>query len=63
MFEDEAENKGGEVDFFLVENGFTHPELAPGEMPLTVFYVGGREVDRAPFDPNETFELLQRASA
>jgi hypothetical protein len=63
MLEVEAEKKGGGVDFFLVENGFTHPEINPDDIPLTVFYVNGREVDRAPFDLNETFELIQRASA
>jgi hypothetical protein len=63
MFEAEAVNRAGEVDFFLVENGFAHPKLSPDEMPLTVFYVDCHEVDRAPADPGATSELFQRASA
>ncbi|CDM37870.1 hypothetical protein DTO013E5_6379 [Penicillium roqueforti] len=54
------ENRGGEeIDFVIVDSGFIHPAHSPDEMPLTVLYHGGEEVDSAPFDPEAVEALIE----
>lgn len=54
---------GDALQFYIVDSGFVHPEFSPDEMPLTVLYKDGEKVDTALFDPNATFELIQRAES
>ncbi|KAI9040296.1 uncharacterized protein KD926_008386 [Aspergillus affinis] len=61
IFWEADENRGGDVDFVIVDSGFIHPQHSPDEMPLTVLYRGGEEVDTAPFDPNEIQVLIGKA--
>ncbi|KAI3280740.1 hypothetical protein DTO002I6_10084 [Penicillium roqueforti] len=61
MFFEADENRGEEVDFVIVDSGFIHPQHSPDEMPLTVLYQGGDEVDLAPFDLEEIRALSERA--
>ena len=61
IFWEADENRGEEVEFVIVDSGFIHPQHSPDEMPLTVLYNGGEEVDSAPFDPDEIKELIERA--
>lgn len=58
----EAENSRGDgVEIVIVNSGFIHPQHSPDEMPLTVLYRGGNEVETAPFDPSEIQGLIERA--
>lgn len=59
MFFEADENRGEEVDFVIVDSGFIHPAHSPDEMPLTVLYHGGEEVDSAPFDPEAVEALIE----
>ncbi|KGO75081.1 hypothetical protein PITC_058330 [Penicillium italicum] len=61
VFWEADENRGEEIDFVIVDSGFIHPEHSPDEMPLTVLYQGGEEIDSAPFDPEEIQALIERA--
>lgn len=61
LFWEADENRGEEIDFVIVNSGFIHPQHNPDEMPLTVLYRGGEEVETAPFDPNEIRALIDRA--
>ncbi|KAB8226422.1 hypothetical protein BDV33DRAFT_197422 [Aspergillus novoparasiticus] len=61
IFLEADDNRGGEVTFVIVDSGFIHPQHSPDEMPLTVLYRDGEEVETAPFDPEETEELISRA--
>lgn len=59
MFEEHAD-RSDSVAFYIVDSGFIHPQHSPDEMPLTVFYIDGDEVDSAPFDPDAIDELLSK---
>lgn len=61
IFHEAAEAREDELEIFIVDNGFIHPQHTPDEMPLTVLYRNGEEVNSAPFDPAEIQELLERA--
>lgn len=61
IFWEADEERGEEIDFFIVDNGFVHPQHTPDEMPLTVLYKGGEEVETAPFDPQEIQDLISKA--
>lgn len=57
IFEEYAECSDS-VAFYIVDSGFIHPMHSPDEMPLTVHYVDGDEVNSVPFDPGEIHNLL-----
>lgn len=57
----EANEERGDVEFAIVNSGFIHPEHSPDEMPLTVLYRDGQEVETAPFDPGAIQDLIDRA--
>ncbi|PYI27889.1 hypothetical protein BP00DRAFT_449873 [Aspergillus indologenus CBS 114.80] len=61
VFCEADENRGDEVDFVIVNSGFILPPHMPDQMPLTVLYKQGEEVETARFDPNEVQELIGRA--
>lgn len=61
IFWEADEDRGGNVEFVIVDSGFIHPQHSPDEMPLTVLYKDGEEVDTASFDPIETQELIEKA--
>ncbi|KAJ1715221.1 hypothetical protein NYO67_2539 [Aspergillus flavus] len=61
LFLEADENRGEDVTFVIVDSGFIHPQHSPDEMPLTVLYRGGEEVETAPFDPMAIQELIERA--
>lgn len=60
IFLEANENRGEEIDFVVVDSGFVHPQHSPDEMPLTVLYKGGEEVENAPFDSEEIQSLIDR---
>lgn len=59
LFWEMDENLGENIDFVIVESGFIHPDHSPDEMPLTVAYRDGMEVDSAPFDIEEIQSLAE----
>ncbi|KNG81947.1 hypothetical protein ANOM_008866 [Aspergillus nomiae NRRL 13137] len=59
MFYSKAEDHDG-LSIYIVDSGFIHPEHSPDELPLTVFYLDGIEVDAAAFDPSQIEGLFQR---
>ncbi|KAB8224750.1 hypothetical protein BDV33DRAFT_199422 [Aspergillus novoparasiticus] len=59
ILQNEAENRQ-DIDFYIVDSGFIAPPHSKGDLPLTVFYVGGNVADEAPFDPSQVESLLQR---
>ncbi|KAE8139768.1 hypothetical protein BDV38DRAFT_280685 [Aspergillus pseudotamarii] len=61
LFLEAEENRGNEVEFVIVDSGFIHPQHYPDEMPLTVLYREGEEVETAPFHPDEIQALIERA--
>ncbi|KAE8419689.1 hypothetical protein BDV36DRAFT_294035 [Aspergillus pseudocaelatus] len=61
LFWDAEESRGDEIEFVIVDSGFIHPQHEPDEMPLTVLYREGEEVETAPFEPNEIQDLIDRA--
>ncbi|KAI9932544.1 hypothetical protein ASPWEDRAFT_33442 [Aspergillus wentii DTO 134E9] len=61
IFWEANEDRGEEINFLVVDSGFVHPQHSPDEMPLTVLYNGGEEVDTAPLDPDEIQGLIERA--
>ncbi|KAJ5161563.1 hypothetical protein N7492_006955 [Penicillium capsulatum] len=61
IFFEADENRGAEINFVVVDSGFVHPQHSPDEMPLTVLYKGGEEVDTAPFDPDSIQALIEQA--
>ncbi|KAJ5643835.1 uncharacterized protein N7484_006342 [Penicillium longicatenatum] len=60
IFKDMDETRGEDVDFVMVDSGFIRGHDMH-EMPLTVLYDHGEEIDTAPFDPNEVMSLIERA--
>ena len=61
IFYEADENRGDEIDLVIVDSGFIHPEHSPDEMPLTVLYKDGEEVNTAPLDPAGIQELIDSA--
>lgn len=61
IFWQASETRRDDVEFVIVESGFIHPEHTPDEMPLTVLYRDGEEVETAPFDPSQVEGLIERA--
>ncbi|RAH71290.1 uncharacterized protein BO66DRAFT_437311 [Aspergillus aculeatinus CBS 121060] len=61
VFLEADENRGDEIDLVIVNSGFILPPHSPDEMPLTVLYKGGEEVETAPFDPIQIQQLIDNA--
>ena len=51
----ESDRLNGKVAFYIVDSGFIHPEFDPDEMPLTVFYVGGNNMNGGFRNINDVF--------
>lgn len=61
IFWEADEEHGENIELVIVDSGFVHPEHSPDEMPLTVLYKGGEEVETAPFDPEQIQALIAKA--